>query len=368
MTLKITARALLSIVQFLPMNVSIGTDMKIENFQIQMTSARSYSVKDESTTSIRAWINQGQQGNPDMVSISQAARSKVNSCSGNSDDQNMDPTSELGVSLEQLIVEILSGKKIKLASLDDVKGNNKGMEDMPQEKPTDTQGTGTNHQGWGLEMKSEEVHQENEDVSFDAQGVVKTSDGKEYGFSLHLNMNREFVEKNSLTIRAGDAPTDPLVINFNGNSAQLSNMKFAFDLNADGKDEQMDALKPGSGFLAIDKNGDGTINDGTELFGPKTGNGFNELGQYDSDGNKWIDENDEAYTRLRVLTFGEEGNRQVQSLKDMGIGAIYTPNSSTQFDLREQGTNTLLGTIKESGIYLSEKGQVGTVQQIDFVT
>jgi hypothetical protein len=197
---------------------------------------------------------------------------------------------------------------------------------------------------------------------------VKTSDGKEYGFSLHLDMNRDYVEKNSLTIRAGDTLTDPLVINFNGNSTQLSNMKFSFDLNADGIDEQMAALKPGSGFLAIDVNGDGTINDGTELFGPKTGNGFNELSRCDSDGNKWIDENDEAYTRVGALTFDEQGNRHIQSLKDMGIDAIYTSYSSTQLDLREQGTNALLGRIKDSGIYLSEKGQAGTVQQIDFVT
>jgi hypothetical protein len=368
MTLKMAARDLLSIVQFLPMNISIGTGMKIDDFRIHMNSARSYSVKDESTTSIRAWINQGQEGSPDTVSISQAARSTLNSCSCTSEDQDMNPTSELDASLEKLIVELLSGRKIKLARLEEVQGNNKGIEDMPLGNITDTQETGTNQQGWGLEIKSEEVHQERENVSFNAQGIVKTSDGKEYGFSLHLDMIREFVEKNSLTIRAGDALTDPLVLNFSGNSAQISNMKFVFDLNADGKDEQIAALKPGSGFLVIDVNGDGSINDGTELFGPKTGNGFNELGHLDSDGNKWIDENDEAYTRLGVLTFDGQGNRLVQSLKDLGVGAIYTPYSSTLFDLREQGTNALLGRINESGIYLSEKGQAGTIQQIDFVS
>ena len=324
------------IVKFLPIKI-IGTDMKIADSQIQMNSSRSYSVIDESTTSIRAWINQEQEGGPDTVSISQAARSTLKSSSGTSEDQEIDATSELDASLEKLIAELLSGSKIKLARIEDVQGNSKGIEDMPQDNPTDTQETETNQQGWGLEIKSEDAHQEREDVSFDAQGIVKTSDGKEYGFSLHLDMSREFVEKNSLTIRAGDALTDPLVINFSGNSAQLSNIKFVFDLNTDGKDEQMAALKSGSGFLAIDVNGDGTINDGTELFGPKTGNGFNELGRYDSDGNKWIDENDEAYTRLEILTFDEQGNRHVQSLKDMGIGAIYTPYSSTLFDSARAG-------------------------------
>jgi hypothetical protein len=136
------------------MKMSIETVMKIDDSQIRMNSKRSYSVKDESTISIRAWINKAQESNPDEVSISQTARSSLNSCSCNNENQDMDPTAELDVNLEQLIVEILSGRKIKLTRLDDVQGKNKGIEDMPQEKPTDTQEAGTNHQGWGLEIKS----------------------------------------------------------------------------------------------------------------------------------------------------------------------------------------------------------------------
>ena len=41
----------------------------------------------------------------------------------------------------------------------------------------------------------------------------------------------------------------------------------------------------GSGYLALDKNGDGTINDGSELFGTRNGDGFADLAQYDEDGN-----------------------------------------------------------------------------------
>ena len=341
--------------------------MKISDSQILMNSAWSYSVKDESTTSIKAWFTKGQTGTSDTVSLSQTVKPNLETCSCNNEVEGMGPTSELDVSLEKLIAEILSGKKIKIIRLDEVQGADQGIEEMPQEKVPEAQGAGNNRQGWGLEIKNEEVHQEKEDVSFTAHGIVKTSDGKGYGFSLHLDMNREYVEKNNLTFRAGDALSDPLVINLMGNPAQLSNVKFAFDINSDGKEEQMSALKPGSGFLAIDVNGDGIINDGTELFGPQTGNGFSELTPYDSDGNRWIDENDDAYRKLGVLTFDEEGNRNLESLKDKGIGAIYTPYSPTQFDLREQGTNALLGRVMKSGIYLSEQGQAATVQQVDFV-
>ena len=39
----------------------------------------------------------------------------------------------------------------------------------------------------------------------------------------------------------------------------------------------------------------------------KTGNGFSELAEYDSDGNGWIDENDEVYDQLKVWVKDENG-------------------------------------------------------------
>ena len=61
---------------------------------------------------------------------------------------------------------------------------------------------------------------------------------------------------------------------------------------SDGRKDNISFVQPGSGFLAVDKNNDGKINNGKELFGPNTGNGFDELAKYDSDGNQWIDESD----------------------------------------------------------------------------
>ena len=41
---------------------------------------------------------------------------------------------------------------------------------------------------------------------------------------------------------------------------------------------------------ALDINEDGKINDGKELFGTASGNGFGDLAAYDQDNNGWIDE------------------------------------------------------------------------------
>jgi len=113
------------------------------------------------------------------------------------------------------------------------------------------------------------------------------------------------------------------VINFSGTAAQLTDQRFAFDLNSDGKDEDIPFVAGGSGLLVFDRNNDLQVNDGRELFGPSTGNGFAELSRYDKDGNRWIDENEAIYNNLYVWTKDSEGNDQLRSLKESGVGAIY---------------------------------------------
>ena len=94
---------------------------------------------------------------------------------------------------------------------------------------------------------------------------------------------------------------DPLVVNFDGTAAQLSDAKFSFDLQRDGQNETLPTLGSGSGFLALDLNGDGKINDGGERFGPRSGDEFADLAQYDGDGNPWIDEADPIYCAVRKI-------------------------------------------------------------------
>ena len=80
---------------------------------------------------------------------------------------------------------------------------------------------------------------------------------------------------------------------------ELSDQTFYFDLDADGEEEEISMLK-GSGYLALDKNEDGIINDGSELFGTGNGDGFADLARYDEDGNGWIDENDSILSLIHI--------------------------------------------------------------------
>ena len=214
---------------------------------------------------------------------------------------------------------------------------------------------------------------EQEDTSFSTVGTVRTKDGREINFNVNVNMSRRCEEyyREELNV-AQFALYDPLVINLDTDVTKLSDQTFYFDLDADGEEEEISMLK-GSGYLALDKNGDGVINDGSELFGTKNGDGFADLARYDEDGNGWIDENDSIWSKLKIWCKDEKGNDVLYKLSDKGVGAICLQNVSTDFTLQGDRTaqdgateaNATNGAIRKTGIFLYENGNVGTVQHVD---
>lgn len=224
---------------------------------------------------------------------------------------------------------------------------------------------GRRQAGFGIEYDFHALHEEFERTKFTAQGIVRTADGQEIAFSLELTKSRHYREETNVSVRAGDARRkDPLVINFDGNAAQLSSQRFRFDLDADGRAEEVPLLIGGSGYLALDLNGNGRIDSGAELFGPASGSGFAELAQHDEDGNGWIDEVDAVFKRLQVWTPDAAGAGSLTSLAGASVGALYLGQVSTPFELKGDG-NEDLGAVRDSGMFLSDSGAAGALQEVD---
>jgi len=262
----------------------------------------------------------------------------------------------------RLILEALTGRKIHITRFEQPSTEASAPSAGTGAKPTDAPPA---RQGWGFEYDRVETVSEQEAMTFSAAGQVVTTDGRTIDFQVQLGMQREFSSTDTVHVRAGDAKlVDPLVINFNGKAAELSEGRFAFDLNGDGKDEQISGLAPGSGFLALDRNGDGKINNGLELFGPATGQGFAELAKLDSDGNGWLDENDPKYAELRVWLRDAAGNDSLASLAEKNVGAILLNPAKTAFALKDS-ENGVQGQLRETSIFLGENGGAGTVQEVD---
>ena len=210
------------------------------------------------------------------------------------------------------------------------------------------------------------THHETENTHFSADGMINTMDGKRIDFTFEMNLAREFFREDQFTYSEnGYTLIDPLIINLNTTMPQLAQTQFLFDLDMDGTKEDLPFLSPGTGLLSLDKNYDGMINDGSELFGPSTGNGFGELSQYDLDHNLWIDENDDIFDELTSWENDEQGQMQLTKIKDAGIGAIYLASIETPFDFKGEN-NFLDARIKKSGIALNEDGSVSSIQEMDW--
>ncbi|VEE16866.1 hypothetical protein [Ectopseudomonas mendocina] len=143
-----------------------------------------------------------------------------------------------------------------------------------------------------------------------------------------------------LNVSTGQSPqqVDPLVLDLAGNGFSTSGLSrpVRFDLDADGRIDSISAPTGDDALLALDRNGNGRIDDGRELFGDQHGaaNGFAELARFDDNGDGRIDAADAVFDKLRLLRFDAQGRQQLQTLGEAGVSAI---------DLRARDVSIALG-------------------------
>ena len=68
------------------------------------------------------------------------------------------------------------------------------------------------------------------------------------------------------------------------------------------------------------------------------------------------------HTRIK-----ENGEQELCGLGKAGVGAIYLGSSESEFALKDSG-NTTNAMIRQTGIFLYENGNTGTIQQLDLAT
>lgn len=356
--------------------------MKIIGSDIALASVHSYSTQLTTRESLRAWLGPQRpdfEGRNSAVKAAQPVQtasavqiSEAGKHAQAGEAQAIEDAAEAAendpkVLLIKSLLEFMLGKKIHLFHAEDLRPTPEQLP-VPANAPPPAQlpapAAPEQQAGWGLEYDSHSEYSESEQTTFQASGVIRTADNQEISFNFSFEMQRSYHEESDISLRLGDAKRiDPLILNFSENAAQLTSQQFEFDLNADGATENI-AFVQGAGFLALDKNADGAINDGSELFGPSTGNGFAELQTLDSDGNNWIDENDAAFAQLQVWTKDGSGADQLRSLQEAGVGALFLGNISTPFAIND-AQNKPQAQIVSSGLWLSEAGQVKSLQQID---
>ncbi len=317
--------------------------MYIGDYQGTMQSQRVYSEKKEYTVKKESFSLSSESNLFDTI-WEKEALGKVTKPSKRGEDQKQSIRVKCAVYLLELLYRTRRGK---------LWSDELVLKELPQSN-TYSKITQTYH------------YEELETTDFSAQGKVVTRDGKELTFQFGMTMSRSFKEfYASESIQQEIQLCDPLVINLDTDIAEVLDQKFLFDLDTDGSKESVSSLSSGSGYLAVDKNQDGVINDGSELFGTATGDGFSELGQFDSDKNGWIDEGDEVWKSLQIWCMDSKGNSHLYKLAEKGLGAISLQHVDTMFSLNSSEENTTNARIRKTGIFLYENGGVGTVQHVD---
>lgn len=232
-------------------------------------------------------------------------------------------------------------------------------------------GEGSLNPMWEMETlhyETETYFMAEQSASFRTQGQVVTADGRTIDFNLNVHMSSRFEAyyKESYDLQRAVNLCDPLVINLDSSPATVSDQTFYFDLDADGVEENIHKLGSGSGYLALDKNNDGRINDGSELFGTASGDGFADLAKYDEDRNGWIDENDAIWNYLKVWVQTEDGP-QLCSLGEKGVGAICLHKMPTYYT--QYGKDGAVdAVVRSTGMFLYEDGRAGSMQHLDLAT
>lgn len=355
--------------------------MKISGYNLELKGSSKQEVTESTQTSLKVWSdspNTGKAGNMakaifldlsdegKRLAYQTTVDTDVVQKSDTTGDSKEDVPDEIDLKQNLLsqFIYMLTGKHMKFfrLKLKDLKDSASGSVDSNSQSAVQPQTQA--RAGWGINFNYQQSYSEQSSVSFSAKGMVKTADGREIELDFKLNMSRSFYSSTNISFKAGDALLDPLVINLGTTPATLSARKISFDINIDGNKEDLSLPDSGSGFLVLDKNNNDSIDDGSELFGPQSGNGFAELSQYDSDKNGWIDENDPIYNNLQIWQHDDSGNSSLIALGQAGVGAIFLGSAQTDFKYADNQNNTQ-GMLRQTGIYLRENGTTGTIQHVD---
>ncbi|AWL12867.1 hypothetical protein HMF8227_02415 [Saliniradius amylolyticus] len=299
------------------------------------------------------------------LSISAASSPLPSKIQSNSSPESISDDNGLPPKFRTLkfMIELLSGEKLDMSLLNRLRSINESQNRSSPSIPETPPRVSNNNEPEVTELVYvKEQSYWSQENQFSASGKIELAGGQQLSFEFDSYFGQSFYSE-STQLLTRDQLKDPLVLSFDGGPVRVTGDTHDFDLNGDGKQNSVAILDRGSAYLALDRNQDGIVNDGLELFGARTNNGFAELAELDEDGNGFIDSGDSIYDQLQ-LWFKSTDADKLQSLAGAGVAAISLDHISTPFRLMDEHQQQQ-GVIRQSGVFIDQQGHGGLVQQID---
>ncbi len=163
----------------------------------------------------------------------------------------------------------------------------------------------------------------------------------------------------------GIREADPLVLDIAGDGIDLTRAGegAVFDIDADGKPDQTAWVRGDDALLVLDRNENGKIDDGSELFGDQNGaaHGFVELAKHDNNKDGRINRLDPVFKALKLYQDinrnGKVENQELFSLQQLGIKALNL--NFFQTNQKINGNSLIL-----SGSFERENGTSGQLADV----
>jgi len=364
--------------------------MHIVAGNVSLSASHSLSTSVQRTERVEAWVDRPPQ-RPEAVtvSLSDLARrmaedaedalsdlkeeladagllpgsSKVE---GTEEEEEL-PIDDLKLLVLAILLETVTGHRFEFIDMDKLEHDPEAMDQLEEtaRMQKEARGADDGRAGWGLRIDVEEVHERHERQRFQASATLKTEDGRILKVDMDVLQRRFERSRRSWQLRAGDAVKDPLVLDFGEPGTRVADDSLSVDLDGDGTLDNLHHLGNRSPYLVHDKDGDGEVDDGSELFGPSTNDGYAELRALDSDGNGFLDSADPAWSRLHVWMH-HEGGSELMALSDKGVGALYVGDIEAPFRLLD-GSGTRRAQQQAMSFWVGEDGTSGTTRRVDVV-
>ncbi|WP_181259230.1 calcium-binding protein [Pseudoduganella armeniaca] len=177
---------------------------------------------------------------------------------------------------------------------------------------------------------------------------------------------------------------DPLVLDLDGDGIETTGTgngtPVLFDHDGDGVRTGTGWVRPDDGWLVLDRNGNGTIDSGRELFGVDTmksngklaTDGFDALKDMDGNGDGKIDAADAVFANLRIWRdLNQDGITQageLATLAEQGIVSIGVGATSVRTDLGNGNVQTAAGSFTRANGTTGATGETnGAAANLDLL-